>query len=64
MEFGMNSGMTGIQYTMKFSDNTIDKDRAKSHASAWDLALSSIPDVSLSCQISLYIDNGIYCTFN
>ena len=41
MESGMNSGMTGIQYTMKFPDNRIDEDRAKSHASAWDLALSS-----------------------
>ena len=24
MEFGMNSGMTGIQYTMKFPDNRIE----------------------------------------
>ena len=25
MEFGMNSGMTGIQYTMKFPNNRIDE---------------------------------------
>ena len=44
---------------MKFPDNRIDEDRGKSHATAWDLPLYPLPDVSYILP-NFLIDNGIY----